>query len=230
MCILSVKRQANSIIAAFNRDEKKNALFKTIGNHWSSFSEIKGYLDETSKGTFLAWNQSMIGFLLNREKLFNEVYRTSRGAIILDILSSCHSIDKAADFCHEYKFENYAPFNLISIDTSFKVYYISNRNSLGQKAIEQFYVPQNFFMLNRSYINDFTQTRIHSNYKEMSCLLDSYPDTSTMLSSFLLKESYCHKQCDEKSMFLYSDEWCTRSSTIIIIQDGNITSQVIYEK
>ncbi len=229
MCILSVKRQSNRVIATFNREEKKNTYFETVGYHWSQAPEIQGYLDKNSNGTWLAWNRYMIGFLLNKEDKFNETYRTSRGDIIIDILSSCQSINEAVRFCSKYHFEKYAPFNLVLIDTSFRIYYISNRNSNNQKAIERFGVQNDFFMLNRSCINDFSQSRIRCNYQEMSYLLDSYTMGSTMLSSFLLRASYCEKQADEKNMFLCADEWCTCSSTIILIQNGTITVKSIYE-
>lgn len=230
MCVLAVYNGNDRLIATFNRDEMKESEFDSIGSHWSFAPGITGYYDNKSKGTWLSWSESMIGFLLNREQdnyFYNGI---SRGMIILDFLSSCRNIREAKKFLENNTYTAYSPFNLVLIDTFYQILYISNRDKNGNPSTNVVEVNEKFFMLNRSYLNDFSQARILHNYHDMFEQLNKKRINQPTLSKVLLRETYCERQEDETTMFLESDQWCTRVSTIAYIRNGKITVKSLFER
>ncbi len=226
MCILAVKKNYNGIDLVFARDEKKNREYLEYGTWWNLYPQICGYKDLEKGGTWLANNNHLFACILNQESNDRNT-DCSRGEIILNLLSKSDNIDSARLHFVKNNYSYFLPFNLIVIDKKNRILFIRNRCGENKTTvISDIDIP--FFMLNRSFLNDFSQHRIAANYTTMFNHLSRGINYNRGLYEYLLKETYCRDENDEHTIKLIADNWETQVISLVHICSKDITVNTLY--
>lgn len=229
MCILSVKRNTDSVDLVFARDEQKCRKYLDYGCYWQGSHKVYGYLDQEKGGTWLANNESLFACILNQECHYKNEAISTRGRIITDLLSECDSISIIRSYCASYNFAAFMPFNLIIIDKKTNVICIRNSYSNGVTSCVISDINLPFFMVNRSSINDFSQRRISDNYSTMNSYLGRGVLNNSLLCDYLLNnESFCETENDEKTIKLNARDWKTQVISLVHINSLSIDVKTLY--
>ena len=154
---MAIKRNYLGIDVIFARDERKERDYYDYGSWWNKYPYIYGYKDVEKGGTWFAHNNSLFACILNQEYVTQEHY-LSRGSIIIELLSHCDNVNSAKNYCKEKDFSRVLPFTMVIIDNNKRIALVSKKAEISTGVIQD--VDNSFFMLNRSYKNDFSQRRI----------------------------------------------------------------------
>lgn len=222
MCLFALKKNSNRIDLLFARDETNRRHYLEYGKWWKQHPGVYGYLDIKTNGTWLANNESLFACILNRE-LVGSKMQLSRGNIILDILIECKECKSVIAYCNKKNYYNYSPFNLIFVDKSGNVIYLTNRTDDNKPCAGIIEIIQlDFFMLNRSFINDFSQIRIRNNYFSLNSLLSNGIYNNQDLYNYLSREAYTESEKSETTIKLISKEWKTQIISLVCINSNTI--------
>lgn len=160
MCSLIILRRPGHrwpILIGANRDEKLSRSARPPGRHWPDRPEVKGGLDETAGGSWLALNDwGLLACILNRpHSLGPEAGRRSRGELVLDALDHADATS-AADALRHLDGGAYRPFNLLLADAQ-DAFWLKHD---GSGRIEVNPVPPGLGMLTSHDLNDALSPRV----------------------------------------------------------------------
>jgi len=235
MCILAVKKSRNTQYAffiAFNRDEQYLKKWKDIGAHWPAYPESKGYLDITTGGSWMAFNQQVLAIVLNNDMLESEEPKAvgTRGFIALEATRKSNNAKTALDAVTKLDISEIRPFNLVLVDCK-SVVYASNVNQ--GKMVKKIYamsLDQDLILVNRSVPNDLTQRRIAVAMKEFENLQEPNPKVDDWASwtKFMTEESFAEMPESERTLWLNSKEWGTLNADIIAVSTKSIPAFLLH--
>lgn len=230
MCMTVIKRSSNhdySFFIAVNREEKDNSEWKSWGYHWNQYQNCYGCMDMNTGGSWIAINNNaVVAILINRE-LTQKSGNMSRAFIILEAIKEAKQACDVIDFLTEGAFDRYKPFSVVAVDNR-KIHYYTNEHSQYNSPLSKI-LCGDLFMINRSFPNDFNQTRVKNNYAKFLEAIEPNPEINeyTEWISILSETCYADYPEDELTMTLVSDQWRTLSSVIISIPANGANPVVI---
>jgi len=210
MCIAFVKKSTNSNYswyAAIVRDENYEKSWAPIGKHWPDYPLANGYLDSKSGGSWLAYNDTVVALLLNREGSTNLL--NSRGEITIKAVGNSTNAKMSLKTLQSNISSAYRPFNLLLMDKD-DIFYLTNYGTdclLKELFIQK--ITDELIMVNRSFPNDWSEPRIRFNFDSISKIADPEVDTHDWESWLSLFEEYqeVFDIKEEKRLNLRSKEW-----------------------
>ena len=232
MCIAIIKRSKNpdyTFFIGLNREEKYSNSWKKINNHWKDNPDIFGYKDNLSGGTWFAYNNNLLATLLNRESNGYEHLET-RSNIVLQSLQKSDSISQSINNLSDKDISKYKPFNLLLLSRE-QVFLVTNfynneiKNDLSLQELDD-----DLIMLNRSFPNDMSETRIISNFDKFKNAKEPIPQKNEWgdWEQLLTIECFANSPLEETCLWLNSQEWGTLVSDIIALPKDKNKSPIIH--
>jgi len=221
MCMAVIKRSENcdfSFFVAVNREEKNNSEWKSWGYHWSHYPDCYGCKDVNTGGSWIAINDNaVLSILINRELTRNSGHM-SRAFIVLEAINGAKRACDVVDTLSTRDFSCYKPFSVVVVDKQ-KICYYTNENTEAQTNPADKTLYGDLFLVNRSFPNDFSQTRVMKNYYRFLKATEPNPSLNEYTEWISILSETCYTDCPETefSMTLISDQWRTLSSVIISI-------------
>jgi len=232
MCIAVIKRSKNPDYKFFigvNREERYSNGWEKISNHWKDTPDIFGYKDNLSGGTWFAYNKNLLAILVNQESNGYEHLET-RSNIVLQSLQNADSISHSISNLSDKDMSKYKPFNLLLFSRN-QVFCITNfyDNEIKQDlSIQE--LDDELIMLNRSFPNDMSETRIVSNFDKFKNAKEPVPQENEWQEweQLLTMECFTNFPSEETCLWLNSQEWGTLVSDIIALPKDKNKSPIIH--
>ena len=162
MCTLILYRSPQDplwpLLLASNRDESVDRPWLPPDRHWPQSPTIRGGLDCTAQGSWLALNDNQVGaVILNRSQTLGPLSAfTSRGHLVLRALNHSTAHSAAQDAMEHIAVTLYRPFNLIIFDRE-QAFWIALRDPNSSPSL--FPIPDGLSLIAETDLNDTTHPR-----------------------------------------------------------------------
>jgi uncharacterized protein with NRDE domain len=221
-----IKRSSShdySFFIAVNREEKNDSEWKSWGYHWNRYPNCYGCMDVNTGGSWVAVNDDAVVAILINKELTQKSGSISRAFVVLEAIYEAKLACDVIDFLSAKDFSSYKPFSIVAVDNQ-RMYYFTNEQSEHKNPTDKTLCGE-LFMINRSFPNDFGQSRVKSNYDKFLEATEPNPSIGEYKEWISILSETCYTDCPETelTMTLVSDQWKTLSSVIISIPSSGAT-------